>query len=658
MKNYKIKVINLKKRNDRKKNVETIFNKINFESYEFYEAIDGKNIPLTLEIKNLFKNNDFCNRKCFIGCALSHYNIWIDLLKEKDSDYYVIFEDDIILSEYFNINFKKTKVYTENNLTIIDFLFLGYHTYNSNNLDINSYSNDSFSVIPYNKNEYVGGFFSYIITKNGAQKMLTYIENNGIRHGIDYLLKINNSLHIYEVYPNIVFSKWVSNIDNSADSNIQKDIECFNFDSIENIIVKKDKDYLIIGFHSNQLSERGTEIALYDYANHNEKILGNKSIIFFNKNSSNNCKEIIEIFYSRFTCYEYNNFNEIDDIVYKENINLMYDIKYGTIDNKKLKNCSFINHSVFFSQPHGYKYAVLHEAINKKYKTSTNVVPHMIDMPNCNENIREILNISKESIVLGRIGGINQFDVQYALDAIIEYLNKNEDIYIVLVNTKEFFKHKNIIYIDKIIDKYEKAKFINSCDAMIHARSDGETFGLSIGEFCFYNKPIITTPSNIDNIHLEILGEKAIIYNNKNELLNIFKNIRSIIKKYNDWNVYKDYTPQNVMRIFNDVFLKDYLNDNSINYINKNINFIFIPNLDHHGDDIYFNKISLDEQFKQAEQDPDCNGFNTLGFFKNKIIIDNLKSSIYFKDGDGIYIKRLVYEDYLNKKKLEYIHKR
>lgn len=36
-----------------------------------------------------------------------------------------------------------------------------------------------------------------------------------------------------------------------------------------------------IGFHSNQLSLTGTEIALFDYAHHNEQELGHKSVIFY-----------------------------------------------------------------------------------------------------------------------------------------------------------------------------------------------------------------------------------------------------------------------------------------------------------------------------------------------------------------------------------------
>jgi hypothetical protein len=34
-----------------------------------------------------------------------------------------------------------------------------------------------------------------------------------------------------------------------------------------------------IAFLSNKLTLRGTEVALYDYADYNEKILGNKSVI-------------------------------------------------------------------------------------------------------------------------------------------------------------------------------------------------------------------------------------------------------------------------------------------------------------------------------------------------------------------------------------------
>jgi GR25 family glycosyltransferase involved in LPS biosynthesis len=227
----KIFVINLKKREDRKTNIIHLFKEVGIEDnkYFFYEGINGKNIPLTLEIKNLFQGNDFGNRKGFIGCALSHYNLWLDLVEDEENDFYLIFEDDIELSTFFNENYNKCLEYIKNSYT--DFLLLGYHRLKKiekkdriEKIDI--------SIDDFNNNEYVGGFFSYIITKKGAKNILNYIQMNGIKHGIDYLLKIDNSLVIKEVNPNIVFSEWVRSVKDDTDSNIQKDFEQFDFNNI------------------------------------------------------------------------------------------------------------------------------------------------------------------------------------------------------------------------------------------------------------------------------------------------------------------------------------------------------------------------------------------------------------------------------------------
>jgi GR25 family glycosyltransferase involved in LPS biosynthesis len=220
---YKIIVINLEKRQDRKQKVINTFSNVNFEEYSFYKAIDGKNIDLTLEIKNLFKNNDFANRKGFIGCALSHYYIWLDLLKDKKNDYYVIFEDDFDLSDNFINDFNNSKNY----INTCDILFLGYHEFTKNT---NKCSN--FAINTLNRNNYAGGLFGYIITKQGASKMLDYINKNGIKHGIDYVIKINLDLTLNVTFPQIVISDWVKKHNDGIDSNIQNDYDTFNFNSI------------------------------------------------------------------------------------------------------------------------------------------------------------------------------------------------------------------------------------------------------------------------------------------------------------------------------------------------------------------------------------------------------------------------------------------
>jgi len=122
------------------------------------------------------------------------------------------------------------------------------------------------------------------------------------------------------------------------------------------------------------------------------------------------------------------------------------------------------------------------------------------------------------------------------------------------MNTELFCpKLQNIIHLNQNIDVNYKVKFINTCDAMLWARSDGETFGLSIGEFSTKNKPIICT-TGLNNAHLEILKNKAIIYDQctlKNILISFDKNIEYT----KDWNAYYEYTPDNVMKIFKKVFI-------------------------------------------------------------------------------------------------------
>ena len=100
----------------------------------------------------------------------------------------------------------------------------------------------------------------------------------------------------------------------------------------------------------------------------------------------------------------------------------------------------------------------------------------------------------------------------------------------------------------------EKTEFINTCDAMMWGRSDGEVFSLSQGEFCFKNKPIICTTTTHYNGHRYLLKDKAIWYNEAN-LKEILINFNREEMSKLDWNAYKDYTPENVMNIFKKVYI-------------------------------------------------------------------------------------------------------
>jgi GR25 family glycosyltransferase involved in LPS biosynthesis len=214
----KVFIVNLLRRTDRKEKMENEFEKAGISEleYEFFEAIDGKDLECSDEIITLFKGNDFGSRKGFLGCALSHYNLWKQLLESK-CDYYTIFEDDINLCDGFKEKWEKEK----NNLEEVDVLFLGYTMYDKN-------KNEKYKQIIDSRMEldlqlYIGGFYGYIITQSGAKKLLEYIGKNGIKHGVDYLIKIVPGLKLYNIQPHVVFTEWVSSFQSNVDTDIQKD---------------------------------------------------------------------------------------------------------------------------------------------------------------------------------------------------------------------------------------------------------------------------------------------------------------------------------------------------------------------------------------------------------------------------------------------------
>lgn len=59
-----------------------------------------------------------------------------------------------------------------------------------------------------------------------------------------------------------------------------------------------------VAFHSNQLCERGTEVALYDYAHYNEEILLNNSIILSDRKNMNSTVSAVEKFRKRLNLVE------------------------------------------------------------------------------------------------------------------------------------------------------------------------------------------------------------------------------------------------------------------------------------------------------------------------------------------------------------------
>ena len=183
-------------------------------------------------------------------------------------------------------------------------------------------------------------------------------------------------------------------------------------------------------------------------------------------------------------------------------------------------------------------------------------VPLIVELPNVNENMRKELGISYSTIVFGRHGGWPSFQDKDGIEAVIETAKTNPNIIFIFVNTKPFSTQiSNIKYLPSILfgDEIAKTRFINTCDAMIHARIHGECFGLAVAEFSIRNKPVITNSNGRDKAHIHMLGKKAIQYNDKKSLMEIFRTFKRNVHK--DWNAFQQYTPALVMKKFERIFL-------------------------------------------------------------------------------------------------------
>ena len=322
---------------------------------------------------------------------------------------------------------------------------------------------------------------------------------------------------------------------------------------------------LRICFLENHWSVRGTTVAVGDYAEFNETILGNESFMLTRPYEMfagrvDVDKKVYEKYEKRFKVRYYTDPRQIPQILSEEKADAVYVQKSGDPGDQlqDFQVCPTFVHAVFQPRcPHGDYYAGISEWLNIQYKTNIPVLPYITHLPETSEDLREQLNIPKDTVVFGRHGGYEAFDIPEAQRAVERVSREHPNIYFLMLHTQPFCSPRhNIIHLPRITDPIEKVKFINTCDAMVYARSDGETFGLAIGEFSIKNKPIfgICDYWKMESLmHKYILKDRAFWWKTEDELVEkmvAFTPEERDKAKLEDWNMYRDYSPENVMKIF------------------------------------------------------------------------------------------------------------
>ena len=175
-------VINLKKREDRKKHVQETYPKIPFMDMEIIQACDGKepknntkqmNQEVINFIELMTKNNNTLNGIKYgeLGCWVSHFSIWKKMISEN-IDRALILEDDLTeFHDNFESILKDLTTIESDKYHIIWLNFLHCATKDPTKLTPNVY---------YGKHANINSFYGtygYILSLNGAKFLLNYINN-------------------------------------------------------------------------------------------------------------------------------------------------------------------------------------------------------------------------------------------------------------------------------------------------------------------------------------------------------------------------------------------------------------------------------------------------------------------------------------------------
>lgn len=311
-------------------------------------------------------------------------------------------------------------------------------------------------------------------------------------------------------------------------------------------------------FHTNTLNFRGTTVAITDYARYNQEILGNESVIAYCKTygqekDMGNEPSVINALEKEFKVVGYRA-GRLENKIDENKIDLTYLISAGH-KQELPTNCKTAVHAVFqFNEPHGDRYAYISKWLSDEMASgSIPYVPHIVDLPRSNTNYRKTLGIRDDQIVVGRIGGYYTFDIPGVKEYIKQLVTTTDRFVFLFVGTEPFVDHPNVRFIKEIHSPEKKARFINTCDCMVHARQRGESFGLSIAEFLSLNKPVLAWNGGHDRNHLEMLKGSETLYNNEDDLGYMLHNLKDFNQ---DWTKrVEEFKPVPVMQKFKEVFL-------------------------------------------------------------------------------------------------------
>jgi hypothetical protein len=293
-----------------------------------------------------------------------------------------------------------------------------------------------------------------------------------------------------------------------------------------------------LGFHTKQLSERGSERAIFDYASVLERAYGIQPRIFVPADAREVVPEVQRVFARRFEVVRYSGPDDID-------CDALYVIKRGRRSHVTTRIPELIHAMFDADDPHGHRFATISRWLSKQSRRVVELprgpalrlprfkrppfVPHILDLADLEDDLRAEIGVPEEGVIFGRHGALRSFSIPWVKDTVREALAIRDDIWFLFLNTERFIEHPRVRHLEVTTDRGMIRSFINSCDYMLHAKREGETFGLAVAEFAAAGVPVISCTRTIGNAHFEMVPSELMLgYGDKVELLAL---LRALVRR-------------------------------------------------------------------------------------------------------------------------------
>ena len=246
-------------------------------------------------------------------------------------------------------------------------------------------------------------------------------------------------------------------------------------------------------------------------------------------------------------------------------LDAIYTIQAGTtfdfrIPEPLMAAMRFMVHGVFESSAKSsyHASAVIHPTISD---VCVPVVGHMVY---ANEPVSSIVSLRKElginetTRVFCRHGGGGTFSIGFAREAVCKHARAFPHDLFLLLGTEAVACEENVPNIRHLPTNtglLYKQRFLSSCNACVHGRADGETFGLAIAECSIAGLPVLTYghPPPRADAHLVMQKDLALKYYSADDLGQILSSFnvsahQEMSEQYQA--IYSEYSPDAIMYDF------------------------------------------------------------------------------------------------------------